>query len=159
MFLKRTVSGIVLVAIAIVTIVFGGWILAATLLLLSLIGMREFYHASGVSGRGLNMCVAVPLKIKEIHGSEAEAEAFGASRTIRVDLVPGVQAGDFVIVHAGIAIAKIQETEAEESLNIIRDVIEAEASGDVLYPCARKTENKEEKHGRRCRDSPSGCHL
>ncbi|MCI1721545.1 MAG: phosphatidate cytidylyltransferase [Lachnospiraceae bacterium] len=55
MFLKRTVSGIVLVAIAIVTIVFGGWILAATLLLLSLIGMREFYHASGVSGRGLNM--------------------------------------------------------------------------------------------------------
>jgi hydrogenase expression/formation protein HypC len=107
---------------------------------------RPLSGRSGKKGGETDMCVAVPLKIREIHGSEAEAEAFGASRTIRVDLVPGVQAGDFVIVHAGIAIAKIQETEAEESLNIIRDVIEAEASGDVLYPCARKNENKEEKH-------------
>jgi phosphatidate cytidylyltransferase len=55
MFLKRTVSGIILVAIAIVTVSLGGWILAATTLIISLIGMREYYNAVGVSGKRLSL--------------------------------------------------------------------------------------------------------
>jgi len=74
------------------------------------------------------MCVAVPLKIINIQGKEATGEAFGASRTIRVDLLPGVKTGDYVIVHAGIAIAKINEQEAEENLETIKDVIDAEVN-------------------------------
>jgi hydrogenase expression/formation protein HypC len=92
------------------------------------------------------MCVAVPLKIREIHGSEADAEAFGASRKIRVDLVPGIRPGDYVIVHAGIAIAKIRETEAEENLKAIRDVMDAEASMNVSCPYAPKDGYKEDEH-------------
>ena len=74
------------------------------------------------------MCVAVPLRIKKIHGSEAIGEALGASRTIRIDLIKDVKPGDYVIVHAGIALSKIHEKEAEENLEIIRDVIECERS-------------------------------
>jgi len=72
------------------------------------------------------MCVAVPLKITDIRGSEATGESLGASRKIRVDLLPGVKIGDYVIVHAGIAIAKINEKEAKENLETIKDVIDAE---------------------------------
>ena len=48
MFVKRLISGIVLVLIALVTILSGGWILYATALILSLIGLFELYRAAGV---------------------------------------------------------------------------------------------------------------
>ena len=92
------------------------------------------------------MCVAVPLKIREIQGQEAEAEAFGAVRRIRVDLLPGLKPGDYVIVHAGIAIARIRESEAEENLQAIRDVIEAEASIEAPNLHGKTAGNREEKH-------------
>ena len=48
MFVTRLISGIVLVAIALVTIGLGGWVLFATLLMISFIGAREFYKAMEV---------------------------------------------------------------------------------------------------------------
>ena len=49
MFVTRLISGVVLVAIALVTIGLGNWVLFATLLLVSLIGARELYQAMKVS--------------------------------------------------------------------------------------------------------------
>ena len=92
------------------------------------------------------MCVAVPLRIREIRGSEALAEAFGVTRRIRVDLVPEISAGDYVIVHAGIALAKIRESEAEENLEMIRDVIDAEKSVGAPVLSAVMDGFEEDKH-------------
>lgn len=78
------------------------------------------------------MCVAVPLRVTDIDGKEAKAEAFGASRTIRVDLLSDVRVGDYVAVHAGIAIAIINEKDAQDNLDIIKDAIEAEMDGPFL---------------------------
>lgn len=55
MFWTRLLSGIVLVAIALVTIICGGPVLFVTLLAVSLIGMREIYKAAGVGGDGVNL--------------------------------------------------------------------------------------------------------
>ena len=47
MFITRLLSGIVLLAVALVTIISGGWVLFVTLLAVSLIGMRELYGRPG----------------------------------------------------------------------------------------------------------------
>ena len=55
MFVTRLISGVVLVAIALVTIGLGNWVLFATLLLVSLIGARELYQAMKVSKKGFSL--------------------------------------------------------------------------------------------------------
>ena len=55
MFKTRLLSGIVLVAIALLTIMSGGYVLLLTLLCVSLIGMRELYNAMGVHKSGMDL--------------------------------------------------------------------------------------------------------
>ena len=62
------------------------------------------------------MCLAVPLKIIKIDGSEAVGERNGMNRSFRVDLIRNPEPGDYVIVHAGFAIEKLTEEQAEESV-------------------------------------------
>ena len=66
------------------------------------------------------MCLAVPMKVIEIQGSTAVVEQEGVSRNVRVDFLSGVQLGDYVLVHAGIAIERVRPEEAEETLRLIR---------------------------------------
>ena len=60
------------------------------------------------------MCLAVPLKLTEIHGLEAVGEAMGVQRRVRVDFIPDPKPGDYVIVHAGFAIERLPEAQALE---------------------------------------------
>ena len=62
------------------------------------------------------MCLAVPLRLVEIDGVNAVGEAMGMTRKIRVDFIKEPKVGDFVIVHAGFAIEKLPENQAEEDL-------------------------------------------
>ncbi len=64
------------------------------------------------------MCLAVPMKVVEIEGAVARVEEGGVRRKVRVDLVEGVKVGDYVIVHAGIAIERLETEEAEETLRL-----------------------------------------
>jgi len=60
------------------------------------------------------------MKVIEIQGSTAVVEQEGVSRNVRVDFLSGVQLGDYVLVHAGIAIERVRPEEAEETLRLIR---------------------------------------
>ena len=71
------------------------------------------------------MCLAVPLKIVSVDGKHAVGEAAGLSQTIRVDFIPGVQPGDYVMVHAGFAIQKLTQQQVEENLACIQEAIHA----------------------------------
>ena len=71
------------------------------------------------------MCLAVPLRITEVKGKEATAESMGMRRTIRVDFIKDPKPGDFVIVHAGFAIERLPEKQAEEDLEAWGEVTEA----------------------------------
>ena len=53
------------------------------------------------------MCVGFPAKIKSIKEGLAVVDALGAQRQISIELLPELKPGDHVMVHAGIAIAKI----------------------------------------------------
>ena len=72
------------------------------------------------------MCLAIPLKIIEISGNTATGEALGMTREIRVDFIPEPKVGDYVIVHAGFAIERLDEEQALEDLEAweeMRDVL------------------------------------
>lgn len=71
------------------------------------------------------MCLAVPLKLIEIDGPEAVAEAGGIRRRVRVDFIREPKVGDYVIVHAGFAIERINEQQALDNLRAIQEVADA----------------------------------
>jgi hydrogenase expression/formation protein HypC len=62
------------------------------------------------------MCLAVPLRLIEINGKDAVGEAMGMRRAVRVDFIPEPKLGDYVMVHAGFAIERLEEAQALEDL-------------------------------------------
>ena len=72
------------------------------------------------------MCLAIPALIKSINGTEAEAELGGISRKISIMLTPEVKVGDYVLLHTGYAISVIDEKEAEETLELFREIASLE---------------------------------
>ena len=72
------------------------------------------------------MCLAIPLQLIEINENTAVGEALGMKREIRVDFIPEPMIGDYVIVHAGFAIERLNQTQALEDLEAwkeMRDVL------------------------------------
>ena len=62
------------------------------------------------------MCLGIPLKIIEINGMEAMGELNGVKTQIRIDLLPKLKLGDYVMVHAGFGIEIIDEVLAKETI-------------------------------------------
>lgn len=73
------------------------------------------------------MCLAVPLKIVSLEGDgkHAVGEAAGLTQKVRVDFLPGITMGDYVMVHAGFAIEKLTPEQAAENLACIEEAIHA----------------------------------
>ena len=69
------------------------------------------------------MCVGLPAKIVTMKDGIAVVDASGAKREISTELLENVEPGDYVMVHAGIAIAKIQEEEDEEADEILEELL------------------------------------
>jgi len=65
------------------------------------------------------MCLAVPMKVMAIEGNTATAEFGTVIREVNIELLEDVRKGDYIIVHAGIAIEKLDEDEAERMLELI----------------------------------------
>lgn len=65
------------------------------------------------------MCLGIPMKIKKIQGDFACVEAGQLIRTINIQMVSSVCVGDYVIVHAGFAIQKVDPDKAKETLKLI----------------------------------------
>ena len=76
------------------------------------------------SGAWIAMCLAVPLRIKELDGTDAVVERDGVSRRVKVNFIREPKVGDYVMVHAGFAIEKVNEKQAEEDLEAFRELEE-----------------------------------
>lgn len=68
------------------------------------------------------MCVAIPLKIEEINGNDAVGTRDGVRREIRLDFIRDPKPGEYVIVHAGFAIERIDETSALEAIALANEI-------------------------------------
>ncbi len=72
------------------------------------------------------MCLAVPSKIIEINGNVAKVDVDGVVREASIMLLDDVELGDYVIVHAGFAISKVDEAAAIQTIEDMRGILMAE---------------------------------
>lgn len=69
------------------------------------------------------MCLAVPAQVVSIQDDRmATIELSGVARTVSLDLVPDTKVGDYVIVHVGFAIQRLDEVEARETLSLLDEL-------------------------------------
>nr|WP_296749156.1 HypC/HybG/HupF family hydrogenase formation chaperone [Thioalkalivibrio sp.] len=69
------------------------------------------------------MCLAIPVKVIELlEAEQALVDVGGVRKEVDVSLVDGVQAGDYVILHVGFAINRLDETEAQKTLAMLREM-------------------------------------
>jgi hydrogenase expression/formation protein HypC len=66
------------------------------------------------------------MKLIKKEGNVGIAELSGVKREVRLDILPDAEVGDFVIIHAGFAIQKLDEEEAQETLALFREVLRTE---------------------------------
>ncbi len=71
------------------------------------------------------MCLAVPMKIVELKGDTALVERDGIRRTARVNFLKDPKPGEYVMIHAGFAIERLTEEQAEEDLAAFRELQQA----------------------------------
>ena len=71
------------------------------------------------------MCLAIPAQVKTIDANNlAIVDILGVTREVALDLTPQAQVGDFVLVHAGFAIEVVNEEDAQQPLDLIRQIPE-----------------------------------
>ena len=71
-----------------------------------------------------DMCLAVPAKVVELSGNKAKVDFGGVLRDVDVSMVE-VEAGHYVIVHAGFAIQVLEEEEALETLALFNEILDS----------------------------------
>ena len=76
------------------------------------------------------MCLAVPARIIEIENQMATVEIGGARREASLILLPDAVQGDYVLLHAGFAISKVDEADALETLRLFRAMLSGDESTD-----------------------------
>lgn len=70
------------------------------------------------------MCLAIPSKITKIENNMATIDVDGVQREASLLLLEDAQVGEYVIVHAGFAIQKIDEQAAMETLALLKEAAE-----------------------------------
>lgn len=69
------------------------------------------------------MCLAVPAEIVEIiEGEKAKVSVGGVQKTISISLIEEAKVGDFVLVHVGHALSKIDPEEARKTLELFHEL-------------------------------------
>jgi hydrogenase expression/formation protein HypC len=75
------------------------------------------------------MCLAIPGKIVEMVDAEnhiAKVEVGGVKRNVNIGMLEDTKVGDYVLIHVGFAMSKVDEHEAEETLRILKELGEFE---------------------------------
>ncbi len=76
------------------------------------------------------MCLAIPSKIIKIENNMGTVDVDGVKREVSLLLLEDLKIGDYVIVHAGFAISKLDESAAMESLEAIREAVSLMGNDD-----------------------------
>jgi hydrogenase expression/formation protein HypC len=75
------------------------------------------------------MCLAVPMKLIERRDALGVAELDGVRREVSLMLQPDAKLGDYVLVHAGYVIGTVDETEAQATIELLRQIAVAGGAG------------------------------
>jgi hydrogenase expression/formation protein HypC len=69
------------------------------------------------------MCLAIPARVVAVKGDTATVDFGGVTRSISIALLESVAVDDYVIVHTGYAIQKMDRKEAEKTLELWREIL------------------------------------
>jgi hydrogenase expression/formation protein HypC len=69
------------------------------------------------------MCLAIPARVVAVKGNTATVDFGGVTRSISIALLESVAVDDYVIVHTGYAIQKMDREEAEKTLELWREIL------------------------------------
>jgi hydrogenase expression/formation protein HypC len=72
------------------------------------------------------MCLAIPMKLIKIEGNKGLVELSGVKKEISLALLGEVEIGDYLIIHAGFAIERLNEEEAKKTLAIWEEIAEVQ---------------------------------
>jgi hydrogenase expression/formation protein HypC len=70
------------------------------------------------------MCLAIPMRLINIEGNKGIVELSGVKKEISLDLLKEAAIGDYLIIHAGFAIEKLNEEEAKKTLAVWKEIAE-----------------------------------
>ena len=76
------------------------------------------------------MCLAIPARIVELEADKAVVDAMGNRFAARTTLLENVKIGDIVLVHAGFAIAIVDEQEARETWELFDEIFTTKKTED-----------------------------
>jgi len=78
------------------------------------------------------MCLAIPARIVELEGDKAVVDAMGNRWRARTTLLPEAKLGDLVLIHAGFAISLVDEEEAKETWQLLREIDDSDQTQEKL---------------------------
>ncbi len=70
----------------------------------------------------VEMCIAIPGRVEKVEYPYAVVDFKGTKRRVRIDLLEDVKEGDYVLVHVGFAIQKVEKAEAENIAELLEKV-------------------------------------
>ena len=68
------------------------------------------------------MCLSIPARVVKIKGDQADVSVGGAIFKAGLQMVENIKIGDYILLHTGFAIRKIDEEEALETLKILQEM-------------------------------------
>jgi len=68
------------------------------------------------------MCLAIPARILKINGNLALVDMAGVNREADIRMVKNLRVGEYVLIHAGFAIEKVANKDAEETLRLFKEI-------------------------------------
>jgi hydrogenase expression/formation protein HypC len=74
-------------------------------------------------GERRSMCVGLSARVVRVSEGSALVDASGARRQVSAQLVPDLEPGDYVMVHAGAAIAKITEDDTKQADDLMEELL------------------------------------
>ena len=80
------------------------------------------------------MCLSIPAEVKSIDGEFAIAYISGVEYKASLQLVNDVEVGDYILMHTGFAIQKLDPEEAQKTLDLFRELDEINRELDEEGP-------------------------
>lgn len=81
------------------------------------------------------MCLGIPAKVVELHSQDGlpmgKVDFGGILKDVCLVYTPEAQVGDYVLIHVGFAISRIEESEAQEMTSLLQEIEDANALADA----------------------------
>ncbi len=71
------------------------------------------------------MCLAVPMRVVSVEGMTGTVELGGVEQPVNLSFTPDVAPGEYVIVHAGFALDRLDEVDARRTIDLLSELAES----------------------------------